>query len=395
MPPLPDASGSVVVRRVTAADRAQVLGAISAGLYGGNDYLPAVFDAWLQRPHQRLMFGTFRVAGADELPLADELLAFEVLSLFDGGTSVMFQALRVLPSQQGRGLAKQLGVFLKQHAGGDALPRANRMRVCCHLWNDDGRRSARMQRRNGCTDWFRMGVLSLKRGPPQQPLSASPPPSPPTPMPWVPPRPLSAAELWSALQRAGSEVAAVAELLHGGGLMHDWEVHDFNGATLEYLQRERGCSFFGSFAAPAPVGGAQEQGGGADDDATVLTSFSLGGPSPRANGLQTYVTVQLLPSGGRGGGASDSGSGARGVGAAQKAVARHLCRWVAWATKHGSNKLVSFHNASEDGAAEQPCIAVGAGAAGAAGAQLEAGGWRHTSDLNGPMVVLSQALAVS
>ena len=141
--------------------------------------------------------------------------------------------------------------------------------------------------------------------------------------------------------------------------------------------------------------GDDDDAAGADDDATVLTSFSLGGPSPRANGLQTYVTVQLLPSGGRGGGASDSGSGARGVGAAQKAVARHLCRWVAWATKHGSNKLVSFHNASEDGAAEQPCIAVGAGAAGAAGAQLEAGGWRHTSDLNGPMVVLSQALAVS
>jgi GNAT superfamily N-acetyltransferase len=377
-----------LVRRITAADRAQVLGAISDGLYGGNDYLPAVFDAWLQRPHQRLMFGTFRRGGADEL-LADELLAFEVLSLFDGGTSVMFQALRVLPSQQGRGLARQLGVFLKRHAR-EALPRANRMRVCCHLWNDDGRRSARMQRRNGCTDWFRMGVLSLKREP--QPLSASPPPPPP---PWMAPRPLGAHELWSALQRAGSDVAAVAELLHGGGLMHDWEVHDFNGATLEYLQRERGCSFFGSFAAPAPVG-SQEGAGAAG--ATVLTSFSLGGPSPRANGLQTYVTVQLLPCG-SGGGASDGGDSARAGGAAQEqavlAVARHLCRWVAWAASHGSNRLVSFHNASEDGMAEQPCTVVGAAAAGAAGAQLEAGGWRHTSDLNGPMVVLSQALALA
>jgi hypothetical protein len=43
------------VRRVRASDREQIVGALSDGIYGGNDYLPQRFDAWLASP-EKVMF---------------------------------------------------------------------------------------------------------------------------------------------------------------------------------------------------------------------------------------------------------------------------------------------------------------------------------------------------
>ena len=96
----------IIIRRVTILDSKEVLGPISEGLYGGNDYIPAVFNQWVAQPNREL-FGSFD---------GPTLVAFEALSSFDGGESYMCQALRVLPSRQGQSLARQLSVQVKQHA---------------------------------------------------------------------------------------------------------------------------------------------------------------------------------------------------------------------------------------------------------------------------------------
>jgi GNAT superfamily N-acetyltransferase len=304
------------LRRITAADRAAVE-EISKGIYGGNDYLVSSFDKWAASA-SRHMLGLFSSNG--------QLVALEVLTLFDGGKSAMFQALRVHPAFRGKGFAKQITAALKDEAG--KFRSLERMRVCCHLWAD-GPRSATLQKRNGFIEVMRLNVMCVDRVLSERTVRLNPTAG------FVK---VKGEELWNLLMFKFPERL----------LMFDWEVRDITLANLLLLEQEREVEYFV-----------------VKNEFGAVVSFSLGGPSPRSNGVQTYVSVF-----------SPRVSPTEDVHAEH--ALQHLRMWADWAVARRSEKIVCFYNA------EAPELDIPAGGVWQ--------GWTPGTDLKGPMCVLEQPL---
>ena len=117
--------GQFTVRRCTGRDRAEVVGPLSKGVYTGVngfcwDYLPYVFDRWLASDTKNMIVAVDREQSA--------IVGLETISIFDGGQTVMFQALRTRKSHQGRGVAKQLSRHAHQLVK-TLAPHAHRLRT--------------------------------------------------------------------------------------------------------------------------------------------------------------------------------------------------------------------------------------------------------------------------
>lgn len=87
----------VLVRPARSADKAPLMSFIK-GVWGGNDYIPRVWDAWIKDTRNRLY-----VVEADGVPVGMNRIRF----LDDG--SAWFEGARVHPRFRGRGLASMLG----------------------------------------------------------------------------------------------------------------------------------------------------------------------------------------------------------------------------------------------------------------------------------------------
>jgi hypothetical protein len=132
-----DAWRSIVVRRVPSAssnasthpDKEGIL-TISKGVYIGHDglswdYLPYKLEKWFADPN-KVMF----VAESDDFycKKKGQIAAFDVVSIYDGGETVMSQALRVGRNYRGIGFATKVSTagldFVRK-----SLPSAKRFRA--------------------------------------------------------------------------------------------------------------------------------------------------------------------------------------------------------------------------------------------------------------------------
>lgn len=112
------------VRPYTSADRDEVVGPVSAGVYDDNDYLPARIDAWQSDPSKNILLccdGPSKGRG--------RILGLDTVSWYDGGETVLMQALRVREDARGRGVAKRLAaaaddVIERRHVTGVVPKRA-------------------------------------------------------------------------------------------------------------------------------------------------------------------------------------------------------------------------------------------------------------------------------
>eukprot|EP00048_Salpingoeca_helianthica_P006184 m.95739 g.95739 ORF g.95739 m.95739 type:complete len:317 (+) comp13907_c0_seq2:62-1012(+) len=95
-----------VVRRVVAADKAEVVGPLSTDVYWGHDYLPLVFDKWLTDGYHTMLC----VEGQ-----GSDIAGLDTVTTYDGGRTLMSQALRVHPAYRGQGVARVLADAIAQH----------------------------------------------------------------------------------------------------------------------------------------------------------------------------------------------------------------------------------------------------------------------------------------
>ena len=103
----------VVMEEAGPGDYQAVL-AVSEGVYGGLDYLPAQYKAWLQeaqaRPQQRYNFMlVVRHNSGDR-----EMVGFFSLLFSWDGSTFLSSAQRVAPAWQGRGLGRKITDFVQQ-----------------------------------------------------------------------------------------------------------------------------------------------------------------------------------------------------------------------------------------------------------------------------------------
>eukprot|EP00040_Diaphanoeca_grandis_P039550 m.259394 g.259394 ORF g.259394 m.259394 type:complete len:368 (+) comp37976_c0_seq1:116-1219(+) len=94
-----------VVRAVTKNDRADIT-EMARHTYGGHDWIMLEFDNWLESKTS-FPFG---------IEIEGTLKVLEVLRVIDDGETAWLDALRVHPSQRGKGLARRMQQFLVKNA---------------------------------------------------------------------------------------------------------------------------------------------------------------------------------------------------------------------------------------------------------------------------------------
>ena len=87
----------VVIRKATLADREAVL-AINDNVFGGRDYLPALYDSIITAPNNHMFV----------LLLRDKIVAFSGQTVVDGGRTGVGRSGRSLPALAGQGLGFKL-----------------------------------------------------------------------------------------------------------------------------------------------------------------------------------------------------------------------------------------------------------------------------------------------
>jgi hypothetical protein len=152
--------GHVSVRPCTLSDEAQVM-KMSEGIYEGWDYLPACFHRWLNDPDRHMFVAESVTQGEGG---EDQLVGLDTVSLFDKGNTVMFQALRVVEAQQGRGVGKLLSATGLEFACTQLSPLPQRVRVTTR-WPQN-LASVHIHRKLGYTDtvYRPLAVFSLVSG---------------------------------------------------------------------------------------------------------------------------------------------------------------------------------------------------------------------------------------
>ncbi|XP_059573883.1 probable N-acetyltransferase 16 [Alligator mississippiensis] len=86
--------------------------AMSEGIYGGLDYLPSRYHAWLREPQRTVVLA--KRAGA--------VIGLQSVVIIDGGETALVEGLRVAPWERGKGVAGELqrfcaGLIKQQHPG--------------------------------------------------------------------------------------------------------------------------------------------------------------------------------------------------------------------------------------------------------------------------------------
>jgi len=105
------------IRQATIADREELIGPLSKGVYDGNDYFPARVDRYFADQTR----GTKHMLVACDAT-SQKILGLDVVCLYDDGETVMLQALRVRPEARGRGVAKALSEAVDAYVARVLLP---------------------------------------------------------------------------------------------------------------------------------------------------------------------------------------------------------------------------------------------------------------------------------
>ncbi|XP_023685019.1 histidine N-acetyltransferase-like isoform X1 [Paramormyrops kingsleyae] len=89
--------------RAAEEDFEEIL-SISKDIYGGLDYLPSRYGAWLQDPHRMVILA--RKQG--------KVIALQSVCVIDDGQTALVEGLRVAPQERGKGVARVLLKFCSQ-----------------------------------------------------------------------------------------------------------------------------------------------------------------------------------------------------------------------------------------------------------------------------------------
>ena len=318
-------------RSVRAADRGTIIDEISPGIYNGHDYLPFNFERFLADPTKNMIACVDRTAGG-----AERVLGLDTVSTFDEGTSVMFQALRVHPQFQRRGVAKRLAVACNECVAA-LRPKPVRIRVTTNSQNAS---SIALHKRLGFSLKLRLMLCGMHVAPAAADAAAA----------RIEARvevraaaeravsAVSAAELWPLLREGAWEWrgSGVEESNCEGGLpllSLDWGIRECTKANLLALEQKRGGAprsahndtrFAASYRGESPgvvdSGGAEEVG--AVGASSAISAFSMGRASQRVSGLHFYATIYTQRDAAAAASASASGD------AAAAARSAHIALWT-------------------------------------------------------------------
>eukprot|EP00730_Choanoeca_flexa_P016737 TRINITY_DN7970_c0_g3_i1.p1 TRINITY_DN7970_c0_g3~~TRINITY_DN7970_c0_g3_i1.p1 ORF type:complete len:355 (+),score=71.82 TRINITY_DN7970_c0_g3_i1:104-1168(+) len=134
-------------REAKLTDRLELFDTLSEGIYGGHDYLPLFFERWLHDTRHHMICAS--AASPDGSAAA--IVALDTIGLFDDGTTVVFQALRVHPAARGKRVASRFSKHLTQYVR-EHFPNVKRLRAVIQHHNMG---SIRIHRRLGYTELHR------------------------------------------------------------------------------------------------------------------------------------------------------------------------------------------------------------------------------------------------
>eukprot|EP01147_Barroeca_monosierra_P002914 gene2914-5727_t len=208
-------------RPATLADRDEVLGELSSNVYFGHDYLPCFYQRWLYDDRHEMIVAVDKNS--------KKIVGLDTIGLFDGGKTVVFQALRVHSQYQGRGIAKKMSEFLSDRLA-THYPNVKRLRVCTQ---DHNYASRSIFQKKGYTqiavDGFAMATLT-------KPFSA----------PVLSEldqriRRVDARTLWDILDNL--EASLREELIHANMILIDWMPYEISLENLKLMEREEEMTF--------------------------------------------------------------------------------------------------------------------------------------------------------
>ena len=334
-------------RSVVAADRAAIIDEISPGIYNGHDYLPFNFERFLADP-TKSMLACVDFGGPGG---AERVLGLDTVSTFDEGASVMFQALRVHPQFQRRGVAKRLAAACNECIR-SLRPLPTRIRVTTNSQNAS---SIALHKRLGFSIELRLMLCGMHIAPDAAGAAAARFEARAAAERAV--SAVRAAELWPLLREGawdwrGSGVEGSC----AGGLpllSLDWGICECTEANLLALEQTSGgaphsvhndARFAVSYrdVSPGIRGGAAEEEGAVGVNAAII-AFSMGRASQRVSGLHFYATIYTQ---------RDAAAVASASGDAAAARSAHIALWTERALAANALCLIFVVDGAGDAASD-------------------------------------------
>ncbi|KNC52724.1 uncharacterized protein AMSG_08604 [Thecamonas trahens ATCC 50062] len=258
--------GEFAIREANEADRDGILAISGELIYGGHDYLPLTLDRYLADGLRKVFVAVIKKGEDEEVVGLDSVV---VLPFPATAPSLLFQALRTRPDQQGKGIASALTAACLAHVdavrtdpacfGLDASPQLLRITTLPRS------KSVAMHERRG---------YAIVRQPDALPEASSE-----FEVEWIE-APALGAELYDGAAAESSELAAIRS--DASILVSDWVPLTGCTATLEALAMPNGVA---SAMEPHVFAAARDRATGA------LRGFVHIADSPRHNGLELYAAV--------------------------------------------------------------------------------------------------------
>eukprot|EP00730_Choanoeca_flexa_P017800 TRINITY_DN8608_c0_g1_i3.p1 TRINITY_DN8608_c0_g1~~TRINITY_DN8608_c0_g1_i3.p1 ORF type:complete len:344 (+),score=73.19 TRINITY_DN8608_c0_g1_i3:76-1107(+) len=257
---------SIDIRLATVADRDEILGELSDGIYTGNDYLPFYLDGWLANDHH-ICFVAVADAGllldsstttSGEVETSKVIVGHSAIGLFDQRSTAVFQALRVHPRCRGQGLAKRLTQHLLDYVMTGLSGTVKRLRIAtvCHFQT-----VLKLHRSQGYVDRANFGS-AVFRIPAGFAIRSAPEPA-------LHVTRCRSADLWQMLQKGNT----LERLCPSGLAYHNWEPYTMTLPTLTELEQHDNM-FFSTIM-----------------DGESLRAFAIGIHCPRTSGMQLTINV--------------------------------------------------------------------------------------------------------
>lgn len=330
------ADDPLVCRIATEADREAICGDLSDGVYDGNDYLPARIDFY----YQMQAAGIYHMILCCESDGTDvrRPLGLDVVCRYDGGESIMLQALRVKPSARGRGVAKALSLAAAELVETLENPKPRRMRIITTATNP----SVGLFQKQGFVEVHRMGICGAE-------ILASPAAGVLSPV--------TSSDGIEEVQRAADAVQCLPQGCNCPYLVFDWQVEPVSASNAARLQQQHAVRFYSA---------GRGETNNRSDEWALRQSLSLGALTTYVSGTKMYCTVY--------------------AGGHAPTFEAHVRHWVRKALKAGSvRNIVFFYDEfPEAGSDVERTVADALGG--------HEGGWISFFQTAGGVIVMEKAL---
>jgi len=276
------------VRKATEADRDIIAGDLSAGVYDGNDYLPARMDFYFADQEAGLKHMLLCCDADTGVPCG-----LDVVCLYDGGETVMLQALRVREDARGKGVATALSEAARDLVHTGLTPRPSLMRIITTRTNP----SVGLHTKQGYMQTHEFGICGTAIVESEAAPIAT----------------LGDVDSLVEVSNAADVIRRISSQPEPPPyVLFDWQVERWSIQNLERLQRCHSVRFF-AHAEGDQVGGA-------------ALSLSLGALTDWVNGRQMYASIF--------------------AGGNREVFAEHARHWVRTAIRCKASHMVIFYDAT-------------------------------------------------